>query len=344
MPPTVRLSWIDTARGAAIVLVMVHHAVLFAGAEGLAHHGWTAVDETLRLLRMPLFFFLSGLLAVRAVHRPWPDLLRRRITGDLWVYLLWATAAFTVFTLVPYHRDPLPAGPRGWLEQTLLLPGNGAWYLLALALYLLAGRLLRTVPTRLLLPAAALVSAAFGPGPLVQYSFVWNDVLTLFVFFAAGLRLRDLTLAATARTPGWTPTLAATAAVGALALTVTALSLVQVPGVRLLVGATAVAAGTLLAVRLADTAPGRLLAGIGARTLPVYVTHEIVLGLLVLALATLDAGPLLTLTAPVLLVAAALAVCLPLRTPLSRLPWALNAPWAAPRQREVRPTTVPQQV
>nr|WP_281372799.1 acyltransferase family protein [Kineococcus aurantiacus] len=334
------MTWVDTARGAAIVLVLVHHAVLFATAEGFAHHGWTALDETLRLLRMPLFFFLSGLLAVRAVQRPWPELLRRRVSGDLWVYLLWATAAFVVFSLIPYARDDLPTGPRGWLDQTLLLPGNGAWYLLALALYLTVGRLTRRVPTAVLLPVAAVVSAVFGPGPLVRYSFVWNDVLTLFVFFAAGVRLRGPALRALTRTPGWPLALGATAAVGALALAVTGLSLVQVPGVRLLVGAGAVVAGVLLAARLAGTALGRALAGIGARTLPVYVTHEIVLGVLVLALDPLGDVPLLDLTAPVLLVAAALAVCLPLRTPLSRVPWVLHAPWAAPRQREVRPTEV----
>jgi uncharacterized membrane protein YcfT len=341
---TSRLPWVDTARGAAIVLVITHHAVLFTTSEGLGHPGWTALNETLRLLRMPLFFFLSGMLAVRAVQRPWADLLRRRVTSDLWVYLLWASAAFAAFTLLPYARDDLPTGVSGWLLDTLLLPGNGAWYLLALALYLVAGRLTRSVPTRVLLPAAAVVAAAFGPGQLVRYSFVWSDVLTLFVFFAAGLRLRDLALGLTDRVPGPFAVATAATATGALALTVTGLGLTQVPGVRLLVGTTAVATGCAVAVRLAPTLGGRALADVGRRTLPVYVTHEIVLAVLVLALApaagTGLAGPL-SLVAPALLVAAALAVCLPLRTPLARVPWLLHAPWAAPRQREVRPTAEP---
>ncbi|WP_432512427.1 acyltransferase family protein [Kineococcus sp. SYSU DK001] len=348
--PSPRLPWVDTARGAAIVLVVTHHAVLFTTAEGLGHPAWTALNETLRLLRMPLFFFLSGLLAVRAVHRPWPDLLRRRTTNDLWVYLLWASAAFAAFTLVvPYARDDVPGGPRGWLDQTLLLPDNGAWYLLALALYLPLGRLTRTVPTVVLLPAAAALAAALGPGQLVRYSFVWSDLLTLFVFFAAGLRLREGALRLSTRVPGPAAVTALAAVVGALALAVTALSLTQVPGVRLLVGAGAVVAGCAVAVRLAPTRLGHGLAHVGSRTLPVYVTHEIVLGVLVLALAPAAGtglrGPL-SLLAPAVLVAAALAVCLPLRGPLTRVPWLLHAPWAAPRQREVRPTvgvaTVPE--
>ncbi|WP_432540616.1 acyltransferase family protein [Kineococcus sp. SYSU DK002] len=339
--PSPRLPWVDTARGAAIVLVITHHAVLFTTAEGLGHPAWTAANETLRLLRMPLFFFLSGLLAVRAVHRPWPDLLRRRTTNDLWVYLLWASAAFAAFTLLPYARDDVPPGPRGWLDQTLLLPDNGAWYLLALALYLPLGRLTRAVPTAVLLPAAAALAAALGPGQLVRYSFVWSDLLTLFVFFAAGLRLHGPALRVATRVPGPLAVTALAAATGLLALATTALGLTQVPGVRLLVGAAAVLAGCAVAVRLAPTRAGRALAHVGRRTLPVYVTHEIVLGLLVLPLApaagTAAGGPL-SLLAPALLVAAALAVCLPLRGPLARVPWLLHAPWAAPRQREVRPT------
>lgn len=335
MTPTVRLPWIDTARGAAILLVITHHAVLFATAEGHGHPAWTAANETLRLVRMPLFFFLSGLLAVRAVHRPWPDLLRRRITGDLWTYLLWATAAFTVFSLVPYARDDVPTGFTGWLTATVLLPGNGAWYLLALALFLTAGRLLRRVRTAVLLPVAALVSAVAGTGPLLPWSFVWNDVLMLFVFFAAGLRLRATTLRALPATPGLPLVAATTATVGALALAATALGLTSLPGVRLVVGALAVVAGILLATRLAPTLPGRALAHVGRRTLGVYVTHEIVLGLLVLL--PLDVPAVL---APALLVAAALAICLPLRAVLTRVPHLLDAPWAAPRVSEVRPTEV----
>lgn len=332
--PTVRLPWVDTARGAAIVLVMTHHAVLFATAEGLGQGAWTALNETLRLVRMPLFFFLSGLLAVGAVNRPWRELLVRRTGNDLWVYLLWATAAFATFTLVPYARDDLPTGFGGWLSATVLLPTNGAWYLLALALYLVLARALRRVPTWALLTGAAVVSAAFGPGPLVEHSFVWNDCLTLFVFFAAGTRLRTPTLRTLATTPGWPLTLLSVALVGALALGVTGLGLTRVPGVRLLVGALAVAAGLLLAHRLAEATAGRALANIGRRTLPVYVTHEIVLGLLVLALAPLAGNTALSYLAPVLLVAAALAVCLPLRGTLTRVPWLLRAPWV--RAPEVR--------
>jgi uncharacterized membrane protein YcfT len=337
------MPWIDTARGAAIVLVITHHAVLFATAEGLGTHVWTAANETLRLLRMPLFFFLSGLLAVRAVQRPWRELLQRRISSDLWVYLLWASAAFATFALIPYARSDHPEGLTGWLRATLLLPSNGAWYLLALALFLVAARLTRRVPTRVLLPVAALVSAVAGTGPLLQWSFVWNDVFMLFVFFAAGVRLRDLTLSHLTRAPRWPLVALAAVAVGALALGVTALDLTTLPGVRLVVGTAAVAVGVLVALRLADTLPGRALADVGARTLPVYVTHEIVLGVLVLALApfadTAVRGPL-ALVAPLLLVAATLAVCLPLRTPLSKVPGLLNAPWAAPRQRDgVRPTS-----
>ncbi len=157
---------------------------------------------------------------------------------------------------LPYARDDLPTGVRGWLDDTVLLPGNGAWYLLALALYLPAGRLLRAVPTAVLLPAAAVLAAAFGPGQLVRHSFVWSDVLTLFVFFVAGLRLRDLALRSSASVPGPTLVAVGAGATGALALAVTGLGLTQVPGVRLLVGAAAVVAGCAVAVRLAPTRTG----------------------------------------------------------------------------------------
>lgn len=326
-PTAGRLPWIDTARGAALVLVIAHHAVLFATAEGFGHPAWTVLNESLRLVRMPLFFVLSGLLTTGAVRRSWPDLLRGRIGANLWTYLVWATLAFVAFSLIPYAREPLPGGVAGWARVTVWLPLNGAWYLLALAVFTAATRAVRSVPARVLLPAAALLSAAVATGPLVRWSFVWNDMVMLFVFFLAGLRGRDVVLGLASRVPGWPAVLVVSAATALLAAGVTVTGLTSVPGVRLLVGVLAVAVGVAVSVRAAPSRPGRALARLGRVTLPVYVTHEVVLGCLVLALVPLAGWSGLPLVAVPVLVAAAVGVCLLLRRPLERVPGLLAPPW-----------------
>ncbi|WP_432547363.1 acyltransferase family protein [Kineococcus sp. SYSU DK004] len=362
MPATARLGWVDTARGAALLLVVVYHAFLFADAgeltSGLAASAWGQLVGAAGAVRMPLFFFLSGLLAARAVHRPWPVLVRGRVGTHLWLYLLWASVAYAVFSVVPYQRESPPDGVRRWLESTVWLPHNAAWYLLALALFVVAARLLRRVPTAVLLPGAVVVAvgtaAGAHTGALEVRSFVWFNVASLFVFFAAGTRAERWAPVLVQRCSGTVAAGGLLLTVGAVALLAARAQLLTVPGVALLLGAAGVVAGLAVAGRLAPTAPGRALARLGRDTLGVYVLHEVVLGCLVAVLAVTGAadlvaagggaGVLVSWLAVPALVVTALALAVLLTRPLRRVPGALGAPWrTAGTGTAARTTCVPAQ-
>ncbi|WP_369068615.1 acyltransferase family protein [Kineococcus terrestris] len=346
MAATARLAWVDTARGAALLLVVVYHAFLFALAGGLtagaAASAWGQLVGAAGAVRMPLFFFLSGLLAARALDRPWPVLVRGRVGTHLWLYVLWASVAYAVFSVVPYQREGAPDGPLLWAETTFWLPRNAAWYLLALALFVVAGRLLRRAATGPLLLGATAValgtSAGAHSGVLPVPSFVWFNVATLFVFFAAGSRAGRWAPALVQRCSGTLVAGGLLAAVGAVALLAARAQLLAVPGVSLLLGAAGVVAGLAVAGRLAPTAPGRALARLGRDTLGVYVLHEVVLGCLVavvlavtgaarLVAAGSGAGELVSWLAVPVLVVAALVAAVALTVPLRRVRGALGAPW-----------------
>ena len=80
-----RLLWVDVAKGACILLVVLHHAVVKDLAiqaplplQPVAE-AWAWVTMALKPVRMPLFFVLSGLVASSAVRRPWASGAVRRV-------------------------------------------------------------------------------------------------------------------------------------------------------------------------------------------------------------------------------------------------------------------------
>lgn len=117
-----------------------------------------------------------------------------------------------------------------------------------------------------------------------------------------------------------------------LTCTATLSSALAVPGVRPALGLLGVTAGVLAASQVASSRPGRLLQQVGQRTLPIYVAHELLLGLLVLAVRPF-VGSTLGPLAPPAMALTAVGAALVLHSLLSGVP-ALYAPpgWAS-RQR-----------
>jgi uncharacterized membrane protein YcfT len=133
-----RYLWVDAAKGICMALVVLRHFSLWFEGEingGSAAIWWT-VSEFLSPLRMPLFFFLSGFLAVRALSRPLRSSQARTI-GLYVIYALW-TFLFLSRLFIPAARGGGDAPTAGELAVSLILP-TSFWYLWALpAFFLLA--------------------------------------------------------------------------------------------------------------------------------------------------------------------------------------------------------------
>jgi len=333
-----RLSWLDTARGIAIVLVVLHHSVLFTAAAGVAHPAWVHVNGALNTFRMPLFFFVSGLLAAGAVRRDWRALLGGRVLLLVWVYVLWSLLSGVWFRVVPDVRE------RGeeWsaLPWSVLTADTPIWYLYALALFLVVGRAGRGLPTWALLGATGVLSLVVGADLVVLPSWAWQSMATFAFFFFAGSRVREPVLAWARRPVRWRGAAAAAAACAALnvaAFAALGADVLAAPGVRFVLSVSAVAAGCVVA-RWASTArAGRGLAAVGRSTLPLYVVHGMVVGTLALAFLPFADGPLggpVGLVAPALVLVVGLAVTAAVRPFVERVPGAL-----APPRRLVRVAT-----
>lgn len=73
------ISWINTLKGACILLVVLYHTVLpgfegtlkYLSAGWIPAEMWVQFNTVLSPLRMPAFFFVSGLLATNGIlNRP----------------------------------------------------------------------------------------------------------------------------------------------------------------------------------------------------------------------------------------------------------------------------------
>lgn len=144
-----RIEWIDCAKGAAILLIALHHATsyetaIFGQTLTLPVFNWRNLDLFLYHIRLPVFFFVSGVAA--SGH------LSSRRTGPNWttargyalLYLLWSLVLCTV---VPDWPNFDPGHRPGWNDVVGFALGQSTvWYLWAILLCLAYARLTMALP------------------------------------------------------------------------------------------------------------------------------------------------------------------------------------------------------
>ncbi|MGZ8738759.1 MAG: acyltransferase family protein, partial [Nocardioides sp.] len=274
-----RLDWADVAKGACIVLVVLHHATTKQYDALVPAHltpvadAWTWLTQVLKPVRMPLFFVISGFFAASAVHRPWSRVTRRIATSS-YLYVVWLLllAAFTT-----WERE-LPMNRVQNLDELaldLVFASTGLWFLYSLAVYFVLVRLTSRLPAVAVLAATTVLAAVASLFPIEEANRV--SVLMHLAYFVLGARFPELVRrAATWSRPGALPALTVAFVLASVLLEhaglpmsvdVVLLSVVGLPW------------GVLLAVR-ATRAPRTTtaLSWVGRRTLPVYVLHIPVLG------------------------------------------------------------------
>ncbi|WP_345751788.1 acyltransferase family protein [Microbacterium rhizophilus] len=337
--PGTRMAWIDVARGVAISLVVLFHTGMFTVPTGLAPGWWTDLNLAFALLRMPLFFLVSGLLAVGAVRRTWARLWSTRLAVLVWVFVLWTILRFLYYRVMP---EPIDLNQSSWVDLVLSVvrPSNGLWFLFALAVFLVVGKAVDArAPRAVVLAVAGAASVALHSG-FTTGNVAYDGILRYFVFFLAGLWFRDRIVRLVERMSTTSTVLLLGAFVAGIALRAVAGAVVDT--ITALPIASAGVLGALGASRaLADRRLARPFAHLGGRTLQVYVTHVLLLSAMTTALMALPSGGLLAAVAPVLPVVLAIvaivlsllfaraAEALPLTALLYRAPaWFARTPVA----------------
>jgi uncharacterized membrane protein YcfT len=178
-----RVPWIDLAKGICIVFVVATHATLGVGdamgREGFMHY----VVAFTRPFRMPEFFLISGLFLSRVIDRDWRSYGDRRIAHFAYFYVLW----LLIYSVVKFQQ--VSGGTlAGFLEHlafSLVEPFSILWFIYILGVFSVVTKLLRRVPSYLLLGGAALLEIL----PIETSWYLLNEFCNRYVYFVAGYLL-----------------------------------------------------------------------------------------------------------------------------------------------------------
>jgi uncharacterized membrane protein YcfT len=265
-----RVAWIDVAKGACIILVVMMHSTLGLG-EAVGRTGWLhAAVEFARPFRIPAFFLIAGLFLSRSIHEPLRRFLDRKVLHFVYFYLLW--------TLIQCaFKAPLAGG--GFAAQfatALIEPFGTLWFIYLLPIFFVTTRLVRRAPVWLVLVEAA----ALHVWPHATGVTVIDEFMGRYVFFFAGYAFAPIffRIAELAR-DNRDAAIAATAAVFALIAAATfganpftgAAPFIQTPGVSLALGLAGAAALIAAASLLGATPFGAVLKYCGERSLAIYL-------------------------------------------------------------------------
>ena len=175
-----RRVYVDAMKGLGILLVVWgHFEEYYRGASPLFNGSF----ECMYLFHMALFCLCSGLVA----KFNW----RKLILQQVWLYLLCQALLIPFRTIVLTEDLAASGGPL----TALLVPWRHMWYLYSLIFWELTVPLLNTLRDRYRLPgkllgmaAAAVIALAAG---WVTWPFAFARVFAFFPFYAAGVLFRE---------------------------------------------------------------------------------------------------------------------------------------------------------
>ncbi|WP_104198363.1 acyltransferase family protein [Cryobacterium sp. M15] len=265
--------WINFAKGAAIILVVLYHASLFLNDLGLA--GSTPrLRLVLGFFPMPVFFFIAGLTARRMLTWNLKDLWRRRLLVLVYLYLLWSVIRVAFYLVVPHLRGT-ERSPTDLLNIVLLpvWPTSSYWFIWALAIFTLLAWLLRKLPIRVQLLLVGVVAVlATTPGVLDLDNVGWDRVAANFIFFITAVYFPHVIYRLAARVRVWHAAVLIAAYLG-LAVLIVPLHLSRVPGLILLESVVAVAMGVTLATLLVRVRWLKFMSTLGQYSFQIYLVH-----------------------------------------------------------------------
>ncbi|MEX2334412.1 MAG: acyltransferase family protein [Pseudohongiella sp.] len=199
--PTVRVAWVDYAKGICIVMVVMMHATLDYGAavgsEGWLHH----VVAFARPFRMPDFFLLAGLFLSASINSPLRQYVDRKFVHFVYFYLIWLLIQLGVTESGLLINNPVEFVSMflfDWVE-----PVNTLWFVHMLAIFYMTTRLLRKAPLWLVFMLAAGLHVAFHLGWINTGWSVADRFFDRYIYFFAGYAAAPWIFAFARQLPSW---------------------------------------------------------------------------------------------------------------------------------------------
>jgi fucose 4-O-acetylase-like acetyltransferase len=128
---TMRVTWIDAAKGFAIALVVFGHVLGGTLARGWLDDAgpWKKVYNYIYLFHMPLFFMVAGFFCIEAMRKSPINALLAKIGSIAWPYLVWnvlVTAALMPIAGM-FMSNPANLSWSEWVSKAVR--GELSWFL-----------------------------------------------------------------------------------------------------------------------------------------------------------------------------------------------------------------------
>ena len=327
MPATSRVAWIDTVKGAAILLVVLMHVATAASAQDWFDERVLDAMSPLRTVRMPLFFAMAGYFFLRRIDRPWSWQVQNRLGPFLWLFGLWSALWALWAQVFPWNEE-------AYTPLTVLAvpldPEYGPWFIYALAIYYLAVKLMHPLPLWLQFGIGAVVSLPMAFGLVTIDNFAWERTLTHFAIFQFGV-YGHCTIAAIAdRVSVAMLVLVGGAFVVSFGILIALSGAITSPA-WLPLTALGMSTGIIASALIARYLPWLRLDWFGRHTLPIYLLHLPVIGVLLTLWPMDDSAPMLSLglstVVTIAFTVAAVAGAILLWVILRPVPGLFIAPW-----------------
>jgi len=176
-----RIDWVDYAKGFCIIMVVMMHSTLgvekAAGAESWLGY----VVAFARPFRMPDFFLISGLFLARVIDRDWRTYADRKIVHFAYFYVLWLVIQFA-FKAPGMAAEDGVAAALGQFLLAFIEPFGTLWFIYLLPIFFAVTKLLRGVPSWIVLVLAAALEIA----PIHTGWTIPDEFASRFVYFYAG--------------------------------------------------------------------------------------------------------------------------------------------------------------
>ncbi|HEY4199917.1 MAG TPA: acyltransferase family protein [Devosiaceae bacterium] len=239
---TNRLSWVDTAKGISIILVVMMYSVFNVGqnADGIGIFHYVIGFAT--PFRMPEFFLISGLFLSQVIARPWRAYADRRVVHYFYFYALWAVIHLVVKIGLASHQPMEALGDIAWAT---IEPYGVLWFIYLLAAFSAVAKL--AYDLRAPHWAVWLLGAAFQMSNVHTGSYLVDQFCAYFVYFYSGYILAPLLF----RLVDWASANVGLALLGLFAYSAINATLVFSPGYAVLPGEIQLGLAGLPGLRLA---------------------------------------------------------------------------------------------
>jgi uncharacterized membrane protein YcfT len=272
---TGRVSWVDYAKGISILLVVIHHSMFRDANSSMYNEYILFINDLMQNMRMPLFFFVSGIFIHSALKKKFGDFFKFKVIHLLYIYVLWSVIRY-LMSNVPEHL--LSGGSSGDLFSILKIfyqPPGTLWFIYALAIFIFVTRTVQKKPYLALSISIMLflLASFYNPG-----GFFFEKVLTYYPYYLLGFILSKKTIKQAAKVHA-----------GYISLPVifftiiTTLNIFNLNDGRptfLLVSCGGIISGIVLAVFLSKLSIFSWVQYVGQNTLPIYLMHFFPVGVL----------------------------------------------------------------